>query len=335
MSTPYLQNFMTAQEYIEATLEQLHKPSEIPHSQMQPELVEMIFRLLTSKKFRKYALSTEYAAHIKASIQSSVEANEPIKLVFLGGCYKLWRLNEAPEADFAELFAYIYFTRWMQPVCAMYKPGVRFDFLLDDYIVPNLNNISENDVTTYRASRDALLDFISPYQPTNLNMTHTSSGSLFASKAAFESSLERAVKNLADTLPNGLPTLSRAEAASVELNTHASAGQLADPQWREKVELLHRAYYMARDETGYYAPATHKIISFTQPFAPGRPLAVGSTKDTVAKYWVGVGALKNADKSFRQLVLSPKQLEAATFDWEDVGLGGLSGKNFSRIRVLR
>jgi hypothetical protein len=39
--------------------------------------------------------------------------------------------------------------------------------------------------------------------------------------------------------------------------------------------------------------------------------------------------------SFSELVLTPKQLEAATFEWETVKLDGLSGKNFSKIRVLR
>ena len=218
--------------------------------------------------------------------------------------------------------------------CAAYKPGVGFDFLLDDYIVPRLNNIPEADVEACRASRDAVLGFIKPYQPSNLNMTHTSVGSLFATRKDYEESLERALKQLAGSLPGGLPTLSETEAASVELNTHATPEQLTDPKWREKVELLHSAYYIARNETGYYAPETHKIIAFTQPFAPGKPLAVGSTKDTVAKYWVGVGALKPKDSSFRPMVLSPSQLTNAAFGWEEVSVKDLDGKNFTKIRLL-
>ncbi len=326
---------MTAQEYIQSSLKQLQEPLVLPRPKTQDELIETIFRLLTSKKFRKYALSEEYAAYVKDSIRANIEADEPIKIVYFGGCYKLWRLDEAPEADFAELFSYIYFTRWMQPICATYKPGVWFDFLLDDYIVPRLSNISEDDVNAYRTSRDAVLDFIKPYQPENLNMTHTGEGSLFTSRKAFDDSLELAIKNLADSLPGGLPELDDAGTASVELNTHVTPEQQADSKWRKKVELLHSAYYMARNETGYYAPETHKIISFTQPFAPGKPLAVGSTKDTVAKYWVGVGALKRNAAGFRQLVLSPKQLASAAFDWQDVSLLGLNGKNFHKLRVLK
>jgi hypothetical protein len=325
---------MTAQEYIQSELDQLQAQLAVPQPKTPEELSDSIFKLLTAKKFRKYALSEEYAKHIKDSIDTCVAANEPIKIVFFGGCYKLWRLDEAPEADWAELFAYMYFTHWLKPVCAIYKPGVWFDFLLDDYIVPRLNNISKADVQAYRASRDMELGFIRPYQPSNLNMTHTDESSLFASRKEYENSLESAIKQYADSLPGGLPELSEAGAASVELNTHATPEQLSDPKWREKVELLHSAYYIARNKTGYYSPETHKIIAFTQPYAPGMPLAVGSTKDTVAKYWVGVGALKPRDDTLRQFVLTPKQLQSAKFDWQDVQLTGLAGKNFSKIRVL-
>jgi len=326
---------MTAQEYILTELDQLKAPVKaVLPPKNQDELADAVLKLLTSKKFRKYALSEEYAKHVKDSVYACVAANEPIKIVFFGGCYKLWRLDEAPQADWAELFAYMYFTRWLKPICAIYKPGVWFDFLLDDYIVPRLNNVSEADVETCRASRDMVLTFMKPYQPSNLNMTHTSEGSLFATRKDYEDSLERAIKEMSDSLPGGLPILSEAEAASVELNTHATPEQLADPKWREKVELLHSSYYVARDGTGYYAPETHKIIAFTQPFAPGKPLAVGSTKDTVAKYWVGVGVLKPKDGSFRQIVLSPSQLKYAQFEWQPLELSGLNGKNFSKIRVI-
>ncbi len=326
---------MTAQDYIQDQLNQLKIPSDIVPPKSSDELASVVYKLLTSKKFRKYALSEDYAKHIRDSVSACVAANEPIKIVFFGGCYKLWRLDEAPEADWAELFAYMYFTRWLKPICAVYKPGVWFDFLLDDYIMPRLNNVPEADVEACRASRNILLDFIKQYQPSNLNMTHTGEGSLFASHKNFDDLLERAIKKLSGSLPGGLPSLSESEAASVELNTHATPEQLADPQWREKVELLHSAYYVARNETGYYAPQTHKIIAFTQPFAPGIPLAVGSTKDTVAKYWVGIGALRPRDDTYRQYVLSPSQLKNSEFEWQSATFSGLTGKNFSQIRVIK
>ncbi|QQS18857.1 hypothetical protein IPL68_02240 [Candidatus Saccharibacteria bacterium] len=71
-----------------------------------------------------------------------------------------------------------------------------FDFLLDDYIVPRLNNVSEEDVKKYRDSRDTVLSCLRPLQPNNLRMTHTGVGSLFASRTDYENSLERNISKL-------------------------------------------------------------------------------------------------------------------------------------------
>jgi hypothetical protein len=109
--------------------------------------------------------------------------------------------------------------------------------------------------------------------------------------------------------------------------------QLADPRWREKVELIHSAYMNVKGATGY-STASNKIRVFTQPFPNGTCIAVGATKDSIAKFWVGVGALKPRDSDYRQLVLSPRQLEDARLTFEAVVIDGLEGRNFKKIRVL-
>lgn len=324
---------MNPQQYIESKLEQLNQPLGLTQPQNDNELVDTIYGLVASKKFRKYSLTPEYSQHIRNAIAENVSNKQPINLTFLGGSYKLWRLEEAPESDWAELFSYIYFSRWAQPICSIYEPGVWFDFMLDDIIVAKLNNISETEVSTYRSSRDKLIDFIKPYQSPNFKMTITGVGDLFASREEYEEILAREYKKLSEELPGGLPVLSEAQLATTELNVKATPEQLADPKWREKVELLHMAYMSTKATTGY-SQASSKIRVFTQPFPNGTCIAVGSTKDSVAKFWVSVGALKPRDNSYRQIVVSPKQLESAEFDWQNISISGLEGKNFSRIRVL-
>lgn len=324
---------MTAQEYIQSKLDELRQPLDLPTPQNDAELIETIYKHLTSKKFRKYALTDEYAAHVKNAIKENVEAEQPINLTFLGGCYKLWRLEETPESDWAELFAHMHYTRWVKSVCAIYKPGVWFDFFLDDSIVSRINNLPESDIETYRTSRQRILDFLKPYQPENLRMTLTGISSLFPSKEKYEELLQQNIDKQAAELPGGLPTLTEAQQAAINLNAKPTPEQLADPKWREKIELVHSAYMGAKGATGY-STASSKIRVFTQPFPNGSCIAVGSTKDSIVKFWVGVGALQPRDDDFRQVVLSPKQLEDAQFTWETTTLAGLSGKNFSRIRVL-
>jgi hypothetical protein len=325
---------MTAQEYIQTKLDELKQPLSIDKPQTDDELADAIFSALTTKKFRKYALTDEYAQHIRNAIAENIHKKQPINLTFFGGAYKLWRFDEAPESDWAELFACMYYTRWAATVCALYEPGVWFDFFLDDAIVARINNLSEDDAEAYKTSRQNILDFLKPYRPSNLKMTLTGIGSLFPSREAYEKALEQSIRELANELPGGLPVLSEAQLATTTLNVKATSEQLADPKWREKVELAHSAYMRVKRATGY-AAASSKIGVFTQPFPSGTCIAVGTTKDSVAKFWAGVGVLKPKDGSFRQIVLSPSQLQGAAFTWEDVQIAGLEGKNFHKIRVLQ
>ena len=63
-------------------------------------------------------------------------------------------------------------------------------------------------------------------------------------------------------------------------------------------------------------------------------IATGSTKKSFAKFWYAVGALEPDGDSYSQIVLTSKQLTAAKFDWQDVELSGLTGKNFAKIRII-
>lgn len=325
---------MTTQDYIQEKLDELKQPLNLPQPANEEELIETICRLITSKKFRKYSLTPAYSEHIKHAVRQNVQSKKPINLTFLGGCYKLWRLDESPESDWAELFACMYYTKWLQPICEIYEPGVWFDFFLDDVIVSRMNNVPEEDVETYYRSRQQVLDFLRPYQPPNMSMTLTRVGEKFVSRDAYEESLKRNLKKLEASLAGGLPKLSEAEAASVELNVRVTPEQQSDPQWREKVELLHQAYYMAKRETGY-AGSADKIVVFTVSLSSGQNIAVGTTKDSIAKFWVGVGALKPKADSFRQIVLSPSQLEKSKVKFEYISINGLDGKNFHQIRILQ
>lgn len=324
---------MTAQDYIESKLDELRQLPDLSQPSNEAELIEAIFKLLMSKKFRKYSVTPEYTRHVQNAIKENVQNNKPINITYLGGSYKLWRLEEAPESDWAELFSHMYYSRWLKPICAIYKPGAWFDFFLDDIIVSRINNIPEEDVNAYRASRDRLLKFLKPFLPDNLKLTNTGVGSLFKSREAYEKSLETNIKKLSSELSDGLPQLTNAQRATLDLNVKATPEQLADPQWQEKVELVHSAYMLSKASTGY-STASDKIRVFTQPVGKNNHLSVGSTKDSIARFWVAVGALKPRDDSYRQLILTPKQLEAADYDWQDVQVDGLDSKNFTKIRIL-
>jgi hypothetical protein len=52
------------------------------------------------------------------------------------------------------------------------------------------------------------------------------------------------------------------------------------------------------------------------------------------RFWVGIGVLQKREDSFIEAILSLSQAEKAHAAWESIKIDGLSGKNFSKIRVV-
>lgn len=324
---------MTAQEYLQVKLQELHQPTGLEVPSNSDGLVDVITKILLSKKFRKYSANDDLRRHVENAVRINIENNDPINITFLHGAYKLWRLEEAPETDWAELFSLIYYSNWVKPICEIYTPGVWFDFFVDDYIINRLDNIPMSDVQTYIDSYQSLINFLRQYQPENLKMTITTVGSQFASELAFDESLQNNLKKLTAAIPSGLPELDETQHAMVELNTKPTDEQLSDPKWRERVYLLHNAYMATKAEPGYHKNRPEKILAFTQPLPSGMTISVGTTKSSVMKFWVGAGVLQPKADGYAQIILSPNQLQNADTVWQNIDLG-IQGKNFTKIRIL-
>jgi hypothetical protein len=195
--------------------------------------------------------------------------------------------------------------------------------------VPKINNLTLDEVESYIHSFQKVLDFLKPYQPSNLKMTITTVGDQFTSPAAFDVSLQKNFEKIQQTNP----TFNERQLEMVELNVRPTPEQLADPQWREKVRLLHDAYGPTKKETGYhYRP--EKILAFVQPLPSGTVIAVGTTKTSIAKHWVGIGALRKDEDSYKEYIFSPKQIETHKFTTKKISIKELDGKNFKTIKIV-
>lgn len=320
---------MTAQEYILEKLRELKQSSENLTAPPKEKLESEVVRLVLSKKFRKYSASAGLIDHIKESVRFNIQNNQPIQFVYPHGGYKLWRLDEASEADFAELFSLMYYTKWLKPICEIYKPGVVLDFLVDDWIVEK-NNVSREEIQSYLKSYQKVMDFLKPSQPKNLTMKITPVSKLFESEKVFWNSVD---ENLVKISAEGLPKISDAEKRTVELNVRPTDGS-PDECWREKHIQLHKAYSITKNAPGYYKDHIEKIIVFTQSVA-SMFLAVGTTKSSVMKFWIGAGVLEPKKDEFMPTILSISQLEKIDYDWQDVSIDGLNGKNFHKVRILK
>lgn len=322
---------MTPKEFIEKRLNALKTTdTTAPIFKSDEELAEFIFKTIMSKKFRKFSVTPpEYTSTIRKAIENSIKNNLPIKFLWPFGGYKLWRLEETPEADWAELFSLMYFSKWLMSITMVYKPGVEFDFSSDDIIVERMNNIPKIDTEAYARSFKDIINFLGKYLPDNFKFKFTPVGSYYTEKE-FNDELNEKIEKMQKEL-GGLPVLDEKHKKMVELNVLLKPGQDQDPFWREKVELIHQSYYTLSKRYAY-TRSKEKILVFTTSF--GNCIAIGTTKTSIAKFWPGVGALRTRTNDFTETVLSPSQLKSSQFTKEEIKIEGLNGKNFKNIRII-
>lgn len=323
---------MNPTEYIQSKLDELKFISDTKQVSNKDVLKSEIFRLLLNKKFRKYSVKPEYVEVIKKAINICVDNNEPIKLTFPFGAYKLWRFEESPEVDWAELFTLIYYTNWLKPICEIYQPGIWFDFYSDDDFVPRLDNIDQLETDRYHKSFINLINFINQYIPDNLEFTFSRVIDQYSTKKEFEEDLQDKINQITTKLNGKMPVLSPKHLASIELNVRATDEQKKDPYWREKNDILHQAYLITSKRRAYYRNVDDKIAVFSTPTSLDF-VVVGSTKHSVAKFWVGIGVLEKTDDSFNQIILSPSQIMNSQLVEQKIDIKDLSGKNFRTIKI--
>ena len=184
----------------------------------------------------------------------------------------------------------MYYAKWLKPIAEVYKPGIVFDFASDDMIIERMNNIPKKDMEEYKKSFENLVQFLENYLLKNIKFTFTSISSFYTPDEFEKDLTDKIEKNKIEL--GGLPVLNDKEKRMVELNVKINSGQDKDPLWREKIELIHRSYY-AVDKRRPYNRAKDKILVFPTSVKDGKVIAVGTTKTSVAKFWVGIGVLKN------------------------------------------
>lgn len=323
---------MTAQEYIELKLQELETRDQTSQVILPiKEWPDFIYKKIVSKKFRKFSITPEYATYIKTVINNSLKNNLPLKFSFPFGGYKLWRLEETPETDWAELFTLIYYVKWLKPIADIYPPGIIFDFASDSIIVERMNNIPKEETDKYQESFEALIKFLEKYTPKNLKFTFTPISSFYAPDE-FEQDLTDKLNKKKEEF-GGLPILDDKRISMVELNVKLKPDQDSDPLWREKIELMHQAYY-AIDKRRPYTKASDKILVFPLRLKDGRCISVGTTKTSVAKFWVGIGVLKKIENNFIEYILSPNQIKDTPLIKENISIDNLIGKNFKKIKII-
>lgn len=300
-------------------------------------LEEFIFAKLTSKKFRKWALSPGMEEKVRMAIHLQVTAGEPIQIRLPFGGYKLWRLPTAPEVDWAEFFAISYYCQYLAPVLAAYPPGVHFIFASDDIIVERMNNVPAEDTARYFTSFQQLLAQFRPFFPSHLHMDIERIGDLFESDEAFEREMGQLQQKIqADYAQLEGDSLLKSRAAS-EFNLQLEGTE--DYTVLTKEERLHRAdhgfilheAYRMLERREEFNRGTSRIAVF--PANTGKAVPIGSAKRSVVKFWVGIGAVQDCGTELAPHILSPQQYQQVTTERQirELAVDVLPGQNFEKI----
>ena len=321
---------MTPRIYIQQRLENLKTPASTDDTSGSME--DVVYARLMSKKFRKMKAGDPCVEITKRVVAKAVKEQTPILVTECFGGNKLWRFDEAPEIDWAELFSLMYYVDWMKTVAAVHKPGVIFDYFSQDLSVERLDNVKREELEAYNKTFNEMISWIKPYLPEGVSISYRRHRDMFKDESKYDVELGEAMDQYLRENDNTLPVLDDAMRARTELNVRLKPGQGTDPQWREKVELQHRALFNTPTLATYL---NDPDMVWTCPTYYEDSIVTGSTKRSIAKFWAGVGALEHNGQSYAELVLTPKQLTSARFNWEDVNIDGLRGKNFSRIRILK
>lgn len=300
----------------------------IPQSQ-QDDIVEFIYQRLTTSRYRRHSITPEYQAHIRQVISLSVANHQPIPLVWVFGCYKLWRLPESPLVDWAELFFLLHKIEWLKPILSTYKPGILFDFFADGTTVSLMNHLPQSDLDQYQESFLQLLEFINQRTPSNFRFTlHTLLGQ-YSSPQDFQQEFATNLIKTTEQYKSMPPQLTPAQKAIISMNVK-SDHPLSEKEYLES-QTIFDAFVLSSKRRPYYR-TPEKI--FLDSFAISNTLPIRTTRSSTVRFWIGAGVLRKNKGELIEEILSVTQLSQAKFHIYPVTINGLTGNNFHQIRLL-
>lgn len=335
MITEYLNSRLTR------SFEQLETPSTVSRLLSTQHLEDEIYKKLTSKKFRKWALNDATVAHTRTAIHESISQAKPLQVVYPFGGYKLWQLASSPKVDWAEFFSISHYLDYLIPVANMYSPGVELKFSSDDFILERINNIASQDTDLYRESFIELVNLMQQYLPNNLTLELVRTSDLYSNDALEIELLSGAQAAKAYYRSLNSEQLNRdVEVAKKNIQWHGvrDLTALSENEKKEYIldSLIYHGAYAHLSKRLEYNRKSGKIILSASPSALAIPL--GTTKKSVVKFWVGTGLIEEANDKITSMVISLQQLKGLKSEVKDtsgtiVSKGLLNG-NFDHILTV-
>lgn len=269
-----------------------------------------LYHQITRKKFRKWSIDEETQQHIRNALSKQVSKNEPIHFTFPFGAYKRWNLPSAPRVNWAEFFSLAYYSQYMAPIAAGYKPGCRFSFVGDDVIVPKLNNYPAEEVAHWSETFEQLLKAFHSYLPKNITieLLHVRD---FYTPEEFDKELEEKYDQGKAEWDEWDDKTREAHLASSRHNIKWDGIEdwtgMPEKEKEEKIleaAIMHNVYRQLERRKAF-TRAENRIAIFPHKISKAIPL--GTTKNSAVYFWVGTGILEKRGDEYMERILSYEQ----------------------------
>lgn len=276
------------------------------------ESEQTLYRLIVSKKFRKWALPADAAERIKTALAVCVPENKPLNFVFEFGGYKLWRLPSAPYPDLAETYMLRHYAAYLRPIAEAYPAGVNMYFASDDCVVERMNNIKPEALEIYADAFQKCLKQIEPELPANIKMSYVRLAELYPNRQALEDELKITFAGNMKKFETWTDEKKDRMLKRARLN-FCKSGALAakdlsgiSPEEYDRRLIEGAVYHDAFEDCSKrkeFVVGKDRILLFCTPIPEA--IAIGTTKASVTKFWTGVGVFEDG----LEKVLSPSAWE--------------------------
>ncbi len=331
-ASAYLKNLLTTSS--------THRLTDDEKSLIEKSNIEnFIYSKLTSKKFRKFKMDPACVERTKVAINSRVTNNEPIHVVYPQGGYKLWRLPSTPTVDWAEFFNISYLLEYTAPIAASYTPGVQITYYMHTLLMELHDNLTTEEIQAYVDSFEKLLEEFRKYLPKNITISILRDADIYTRSEYFEA-LENG-RTKAEEEYKGWNQIRRDKFEkmanlNIKWNGKEDWTKLSDKEKKEKIYLAALYESAATSQLSKVAERV-KSSSNVLVFTSSSPafIGIGSTRASMAKFWVGFGVLEKRDDKYLSIVLTPKQYEEVMkIEHKEITVNLLNHSNFEEILVF-
>ncbi len=335
----YLKQLLTKIAPYEPTAEDLKSYSR--------NRIEYIFDKLNRKKFRRKKMGQESLNNLKIKIQESIKKESPIQLVIPFGGYKHFWSTSHPEPDWAELFQFRYITEYVQPIAALYQPGVTIEYVSEDLIVPRMDNYPKESIETYMKRFSELLYWYQKQLSSNIHFS--------VSRVSSMCDKEKLTKEVLSKIPEkrqAFELLSVSDKDKELKRSHRSVywkgeidlTHLTDQEKLEKIiesRLIELTFYETESQPeyigNYYGDNNRICVVFSFGLSQDNAfddLTLGSAHGSIAEFWIGRGVIENP-KLPHPRIITAKQYEQVKEHIQKIPVNlGLEGKNYSLIEIV-